>query len=87
MMVSELSGGRTVVRKAGHRSLPSGPYSPLEEMDTHPNVGVSFVKGKFGCYMGHTAKGYIAGDRQRGFPKEVTIKTIKRLNVPGPGGT
>lgn len=34
MMVSELSGGRTVVRKAGHRSLPSGPYSPSEEMDT-----------------------------------------------------
>lgn len=44
--------------------------------------------------MGHTAKGYIAGDRQRGFPKEVTIKSKSedlarpgQGNVPGPGGT
>lgn len=55
---------------------------------------MSFVKEKFGCYVGHRAKDYIAGDRQGGVPKEVTIKSKSEAlarpgqgNVPGPGGT
>ena len=55
---------------------------------------VSCTKGKSGCSVGHTAKGYIAGVRQGDFPKEVTIKSKSELldrpgqgTVPWPGGT
>lgn len=47
---------------------------------------MNFVKGKFRCYVGHTAKDYIAGDRQGTFPKEVTIKSKSEgLASPGQG--
>lgn len=58
--------------KAGrYRSLSPG-YIVYHK---NRHLMMSFIKEKLGCYIGHTAKGYILRVRQGAFPKEVTIKS------------